>query len=143
MKQLIVLILLSFVFAQFTVFAETKEGACKLNSEERFKVQVGNKIKGTCEFYTEEFFGKKIISANICIENTTKKSMHCQYNVAFFDNAGKLIGCASQGTFDEEGLAAGKSTMLGSCLIPLPPGLHEKVVQYKIAFYESEKQIGK
>jgi hypothetical protein len=69
--------------------------------------------------------------------------MHCRYYVAFFDKDGKLLGCAGQGTFDKKGLRAGESTQLGSCLIPLPAGLHEKAVQYKIAFYESDKEIGK
>ena len=58
--------------------------------------------------------------------NTSGKAMHCQYYVAFFDKAGALIGCAGQGTFDEKGLAAGESTQLGSCLIPLPAGFHER-----------------
>jgi len=38
----------------------------------------------------------------------------------------------------DPGLAAGESTQLGSCLIPLPAGFHEKAVQYKIAFYGAE-----
>ena len=106
------------------------------------QVRVGEKIKGTCKFYIQEFFGKKIINANIEIVNTSDRAMHCQYYVAFFDEAGKLVGCAGQGTFDK-GLAAGESTQLGGCLIPLPQGFHEKAVQYKIAFYESDKEIGK
>ena len=69
--------------------------------------------------------------------------MHCQYYVAFFDEQGTLLGCAGQGTFGAKGLAAGETTQLGSCLIPLPAGLHEKAVRYKIAFYESDKEIGK
>jgi hypothetical protein len=129
-------------------FGETKEGTCRLKDgkafdEDVFTVKVGDKVKGTCKFYIDEFFKKKIINANIQVENTTKKPLYCQYYVAFFDKDGNLIGCAAQGSFGKEGLAAGKSTSFGSCLIPLPAGFHEKVVQYKIAFYEGDKEIGK
>jgi hypothetical protein len=68
--------------------------------------------------------------------------MYCQYYVAFFDKAGTLIGCAAQGTGDK-GLAAGEKTHLGSCLVFLPAGCHEKVIQYKVAYYESDQEIGK
>ena len=147
MKRLAILALLIHIPA-LVAFGETKEGTCQLKQVKgfdkgAFKVQVGKKIKGTCTFCIQEFFGKKVINANIEIANTTDKAMHCQYYVAFFDKADKLIGCAGQGTFDEKGLAAGESTQLGSCLIPLPVGFHEKAVQYKVAFYESDKEIGK
>ncbi len=147
MKRLMIA-LLSVVVLAYTASGETKEGVCQLKAgkafdQDVFKVQVGTTIKGTCKFYIDEFFGKKIINANIQIMNTGSTAMHCQYYVAFLDKDGKLIGCAGQGTFNEKGLAAGESTQLGSCLISLPPGFHEKAVQYKIAFYESDKEIGK
>jgi hypothetical protein len=128
--------------------AETKEGSCQLQQrkgfdQDAFTVQVGEKIKGTCRFCIDDFLGKKIIGACIKIDNTSDSPMHCQYYVAFFDAAGTLIGCAGQGTFGGHGLAPSESTQLGSCLIPLPAGLHEKAVQYKIAFYESDKEIGR
>ncbi|MBN2189821.1 MAG: hypothetical protein JW728_01245 [Candidatus Aureabacteria bacterium] len=147
MKKLTLVILLMMVFP-FSALGEIKEGDCRLKEgsffdKDVFTVQLGDKIKGTCKFFIDEFFGKKIINANIEITNTADKPMSCQYYVAFFDKEGNLIGCAGQGTFDEEGLAAGESTQLGSCLIPLPAGFHEKVIKYKVAFYESDKQIGK
>jgi len=124
------------------------EGPCKLQESSGFdkkavEVKVGKTIKGTCKFYIDEFFGKKIINANIALHNTGKKSAHCHYYVACFDKAGKLVGCASQGTFGKDGLDAGDKTQLGSCLIPLPKGLHERVASYKIAFYESATPVGK
>ena len=147
MKRLAIMVVLMQIPA-LVALGETKEGSCQLKEggafdKDAFTVQVGEKIKGTCKFEITEFFGKKVISANIEIANTSDKAMHCQYYVAFFDEHGTLIGCAGQGTFDAKGLAAGKSTQLGSCLIPLPAGLHEKAVQYKIAFYESDQEIGK
>ncbi|GAA5496242.1 hypothetical protein Rhal01_02425 [Rubritalea halochordaticola] len=128
---------------------QTKEGKCVLQESNGFdkgkviQVEVGKVVKGTCKFYLSDFFGKKIINANIDIKNTADKPMHCHYYVAFFSESGELIGCAGQGSFSKEGLAAGEKTTLGSCLIPVPEGFHEKAVSYKITFYEDEKQIGK
>ena len=147
MKKLITTILSAMVIVS-AAFGETKEGTCHLKISKAFgdgvfKVQIGEKIKGVCKFYIEDFLGKKIINANIKITNTSAKVMHCHYYVAFFDKDGNLIGCAGQGTFGKEGLPAGESTQLASCLIPLPVNFLEQVVQYKIAFYESDKEIGK
>ena len=147
MKRFVTLALLMQI-AAVAAYGETKEGTCQLKpgkgfEKDLFQVQVGETIKGTCRFFIFDFVGKKVINAAITILNTGDKAMHCQYYVAFFDKDGNLIGCAGQGTFGKTGLAAGQSTQLGSCLIPLPAGFHEKAVQYKIAFYESDKEIGK
>jgi hypothetical protein len=129
------------------VFGETKEGTCCLQQADPFDrdvftVHVGEKIQGTCKFFVQEFFGRKIINANIEIANTSGKTMYCQYYVAFLNRDGQLIGCAGQGTFGPKGLPAEESTQLGGCLIPLPAGLVGKAVRYQIAFYESDKEIG-
>jgi len=92
MKKLL-LVVLAICILPLPSFAETKEGTCKLkegNGNDAFIVEVGTGIKGTCKFYISDFFGKKIIIAGIKIENTTKKPMHCQYNVAFFDKDGNF-----------------------------------------------------
>ena len=105
----LMLVVLAICILPLTTFAETKEGTCKLkegNGNDAFTVEVGTGIKGTCKFYISDFFGKKIINAGIKIENTTKKAMHCQYYVVFFDKDGNFIGCAGQGTFSKKGLAA-------------------------------------
>jgi hypothetical protein len=142
MKKLILAVIICSL--PLIAFGETKEGTCELKQgsaldKDVLTVQVGDKIKGTAKFYITDFLGQKIISANIKFTNTANESMHCEYYVAFFDKDDRLVGCAHGGT----GLAAGESTMFGSCLIPLPKGFHEKVVQYKIAFYEDDKPIGK
>ncbi|QQL43825.1 hypothetical protein [Sulfuriroseicoccus oceanibius] len=127
----------------------TQEGKCELKESSGFsnsdavEVKFGKAIKATAKLYLDDFFDKKIINANISVENTADKPMHCQYYVAFFDSDGTLIGCASQGSFSDEGIKAGASTNFGSCLIPLPKGFHEKAVTYKITFYEGETIIGK
>ena len=127
--------------------AETKQGPCILPNGDTggdgFVVEVGEKIHGTCKFVIEDFFGKKIIRANIEVVNKAEVPMHCHYYVAFFDKDGQLLGCASQGTSGDDGLKPGRNTQFGSCLIPLPPGTHEKVASYKVAFYESKIPIGK
>jgi hypothetical protein len=76
-----------------TALGKTKEGSCRLIQANAFDkgvvtVQVGQKIKGTCKFYIQEFFGTKIINANVEIVNTSDQAMHCHYYVAFFDTAG-------------------------------------------------------
>jgi hypothetical protein len=147
LKRLTILALLVQLPA-LAALGETKEGTCQLKrsgpfDKDAFTVAIGEKIKGTCKFRIVDFFGKETIDAGVTIVNTSDKPMHCQYYVAFFDERGTLLGCAGQGTFGAKGLAAGESTQLGSCLIPLPTGLAEKAVRYKIAFYESDREIGK
>lgn len=128
--------------------SEIKSGPCALKKSDSFgddalKIEVGKTVQGVCKLYIDEFFEKKIVNANIEVTNTGSKPMHCQYYVAFFDKGGKLIGAAGQGNFGDEGIAPGEKTQLGSCLIPLPLGEHERIASYQIAFYESEGQIGK
>jgi hypothetical protein len=127
--------------------AETKQGPCKIpngdSGGDGFVVEVGEKVHGKCKFVIEDFFGKKIIRANIEVVNTAEIPMHCHYYVAFFDKDGQLLGCASQGTSGDDGLKPGRNMQFGSCLIPLPIGTHEKVASYKVAFYESKSPIGK
>lgn len=147
MKQLLIAAV-TIVCLAFPAFAVSKEGPCKLKKSQAFdesdavKVEVGTGIKGVCKFYVTDFFDAEIIDAGIQLTNTTNKPRYCYYNVAFFDKDDQLVGCASQGT-SGDGLGAGKTMISGSLLIPLPKGLYEKVVKYKIAFYESDKEIGK
>ena len=72
--------------------AETKQGPCTLPNGDTggdgFVVEVGEKFHGTCKFVIEDFFGKKIIRANIEVVNKADIPMHCHYYVAFFDKDG-------------------------------------------------------
>ena len=139
---------LAILIAPALSLAETYQGACRLRESDGFSdrnvfvVEIGQKIRGTCKFYIDEFFERRIINANIRIENTARRPMHCEYFVSFYDKKGNLVGCASQGTFSDDGLSPGEETQLGSCLISLPLGMHERVASYKIAFYESTVPIG-
>ena len=95
-------------------------------------------MRGTCRFYIDDFFGKPIINAPVSVKNTSKERRNCQYYVSFFDKDGQLVGCTSQGLGDY-GLAPGKETHLGSCMIFLPEGTADTVASYKIRFYETDK----
>ena len=125
MKRLAIVAALMQIPA-LVALGENKEGSCQLKQCGAFDkdvvtVHVGEKIQGTCRFHITDFFKRKIINAGVEIVNTSDRRMHCQYYVAFFDEQGTLIGCAAQGTFGAEGLAAGKSTQLASVLFPCPP----------------------
>lgn len=135
--------------ARADVKVSAKEGACKLreagafDEEKLFKVRLGHDVKVECRLRIDEFFGKKIINANAEVKNTAKKAMHYQYYIAFFTKEMKLVGCAAQGSFGDDGLAAGEETQFGSCLIELPHSAVGHVTHYKAVFYESDEPIGK
>jgi len=148
MTKLICVTTIIFLLSGPVAKAETTHGFCTLKkssafAEDIFTTKVGKRMKGTCKFYIDEFFGRKIINANITVENSADVPLFCQYYVAFFDAEGNLVGCAEQGIFGDEGLEPGESENFGSCLIPLPAGEHEKISSYQITFYESESPIGK
>ncbi|UCC94493.1 MAG: hypothetical protein JSW40_06685 [Candidatus Omnitrophota bacterium] len=147
-KGLICTLVIIIFLGALPASADVRQGFCRLKErsaldKDIFTVTVGERIKGTCKFYIDEFFGKKIVNANITIENTSDADLFCYYYVAFFDEDGNLVGCAAQGIFGDDGLVAGGSVQLGGCLIPLPLGQHEKISSYKIAFYESDAPLGK
>jgi hypothetical protein len=130
-------------------YAASRQGECKLreagpfDKDKAVKVEVGEKLQAVCSFYISDFFKKKIINAGVKVKNPTKKPVFFHYYVAFFDKDGKLLGCAAQGSFGDEGLAPGKETQMGSCLIPLPAAKFAEVKSYQVAFYESDKPVGK
>ena len=128
--------------------ADRKSGECKLQEAGPFdegkavKLKLGKTLKGECSWHIGEFFDKNVIFAGVTIENPTDKAMFFNYYVAFFDKDKKLIGCAEQGSFGDEGLAAKKETQLGSCLIHLPEDAIKQITSYQVVLYESDKPIG-
>ena len=110
--------------------------------DKTFEVSIGDKIKANCKFYIDEFFKKKIIWAGADLENTSSKSMHYAYYVAFFDKDRNIIGCAHQSSMGN-GLKPGEKTQLGSCLISLPSSEFAKVKYYQVLIYESVNEVGK
>lgn len=103
-------------------------------------VTLGNKLEFECRFYIDDFFEKTIIWAGANISNPTSSPVFFEYNVAFFDEQGKLIGCAAQGSYG--GVEAKESTQLGSCLIALQPEDIARVRRYQVRVYESNKEVG-
>ena len=143
MKKTIAVMIMFFGLS-LAAFSETKEGKCELKDYKFFNhapvaATVGQRVKGACRFYTTEFFGSKVVNAGIEIKNVTNSAVQCQYYVSFFNNTGDLIGCVNQSA----SISTGETTQFASCLIRLPVDYVDKIVQYKIAFYESDKSIEK
>jgi len=131
------------------VTVDQKQAACQLQKSDGsddmkvVKITFGKTAKGVAKLYIVDFFGKKVINAGAKITNSGKAAIHFHYSIAFFDKDGKLIGCASQGAFGDKGLAPGKETYLGSCMVFLPHSEMAKITSYKLTFYEADKPIGK
>lgn len=103
-------------------------------------VELGDKLDFECRFYIDDFFDKSIIWAGANISNPGDTPMFFEYNVAFFDEKGELIGCASQGSYG--GVEPKQTTQLGSCLIALEPQDIERVGRYQVRVYESDREVG-
>ncbi|MCE5267100.1 MAG: tetratricopeptide repeat protein, partial [Planctomycetaceae bacterium] len=127
---------------KFLTFSE-KEGPCaelaafSLSGGQKVTAELGKNIHGVCTFQCEEFFGKPMLNANISLKNNSKEHLACQYYAAFFDKAGKLVGCTGQGNLDF-GLAPGAQTSFGSCLIFLPIEQMQRIASYKVRLYEAK-----
>ena len=119
-----------------------KQATSSFDKENVVTISLGEDIKLTCNMYIDDFFEKKIINAGAEIHNTSSDTMHCSYNVAFFDKDKNLVGCAAQNSFGD-GLGPDEKTYLGSCLISLPHALFEKVKYYQIVLYTGKKEVGK
>ena len=152
MVAMVAVILGAFVAASVVlaaVSADRKAGKCRLQQAGPFdeskvvKIKFGKVLKGETSWRVGEFFDKTTVFAGVTIKNPTDKPVHFRYYVAFFDKEGKLIGCAGQGSFGDDGLAAGEESQLGSCLVELPKGAIKLITSYQLVFYESDKPVGK
>ena len=101
-------------------------------------VEVGQKFKATSKLYITEFFGKKLVSAQLDIENPTKEKLSGALHVVFFDKKNNVMGCTAQ----EGTLEPGEKTSFGSLLARIPYGDIKKIASYQIVFYEDTKEIG-
>jgi hypothetical protein len=61
-----------------------------------------------------------LINAGATVKNSGTTPMFYVFQVAFFDKANHLLGCASQASFGDQGLKPGEETQLGSLLVSLP-----------------------
>jgi hypothetical protein len=131
-------------------FPDTKSGEAKLQelkfqdiAKKALKVSLGNKVKADCSYYIiPDFLGKKVISVQARIKNTSKKVMYYGYYVAFFDKDKKLVACSSFGGGTIAKLKPGEETNIGN-VIELPPDQVKKIVSYQVTLQEDEKEFGK
>jgi hypothetical protein len=131
-------------------FPDTKAGEAKLQelkfqdvAKKALKVSLGNKVKADCSYYINpDFLGKKVISVQARIKNTSNKVLYYGYYVAFFDKDKKLVACSSFGGGTIAKLNPGKETNIGN-VIELPPDQLKKIVSYQVTLLEDEKEFGK
>jgi hypothetical protein len=131
-------------------FPDTKSGEAKLQEltfqdvdKNALKVSLGNKVKADCSYYINpDFFGKKIISVQARVKNTSDKVMYYGYYVAFFDKSKNLVACSSFGGGQIAKLDPGKETFIGN-VIELPSDQLKKIVSYQVTLLEDEKEFGK
>ena len=136
--------LLALTLISFSLQAESIEGEIKLVyadsmfAKDTFKKEFGKTVKATTNWRAGQFFGKETVFAGITVKNTGPKPMFYNYYVAFFDKNKKLIGSTGQGSFGDDGLAPGKDTQLGSCLIHLPKDKYKEIASYQAVLYETD-----
>ena len=122
-------------------YRQTERGKVQLKKGFRtaHEVKMGKRLKGTAKLHVMEFFGAKTISGQLDVENPTDKKVFIAYHLSFHDDAGKLLGCASQNmSFDP-----GEKTTVGGAVVRLPAAELGKVAAYQIAYYEDDREIGK
>jgi len=76
------------------------------------------------------------VSGNV--KNTTNAKMFYSYNVAFLDKDKNLVGCQNFAL----DVQAGKEAATGTFIF-LPREDIARIHSYSVAFYESDKPIGK
>src|SRR5262249_25483289 len=131
-------------------FPDTKSGEAKLQelkfqdvAKKALKVSLGNKVKADWSYYINpDFFGKKVISVQARIKNTSDKVMYYGYYVAFFDKDKNLVACSSFGGGEFALLDPGKETTIGNG-IELPSDQLKRIVAYQVTVLEDEKAFGK
>ncbi len=108
-----------------------------------FKKEFGDVVKATCAWRAGDFFGEETVFAGVTVKNTGSKPMYFNYYVAFYDKDKKLVGATGQGSFGTDGLAPGKETQMGSCLIKLPKDRYKDIVSYQAVIYETDQAPAK
>ncbi|WP_428940631.1 hypothetical protein [Fontivita pretiosa] len=128
-------------------FGENKSGPITLKESEfgppegAPRIELGKTVKVTARPYITDFFGAMIVNAGATVSNTGNKPMFFVFNIALFDKDGRLLGCANQTSFGDEGIKPGEETQLGSCFVHLPPEELKKVASFQVTLFESEKKL--
>ncbi len=130
-------------------YPDTKSGKANLQEEkgqgvpeEALKVSLGDKVKANCTYYIiPDFLGKKVVSVQANIKNTSDKQMYYGYYVAFLDKDKNLVGCSSfAGELAQ--LEPGGVGNIGS-VIRLPNEQIKRIAFYQVSLWEDEKEFGK
>lgn len=79
------------------------------------------------------------ICASGMIDDAGASAYHA-YSIAFFDRTGNLIACGND-VQDTWGLLLSRKSV--TCDLPIPVGADQLVQTYKVAYYESNRPIGK
>lgn len=108
-----------------------------------FKKEFGDVVKATCDWHAGDFFGEETVFAGVTVKNTGTKPMYFNYYVAFYDKDKKLVGATGQGSFGKDGLAPGKESQMGSCLIKLPKDRYKDIISYQAVIYETDQAPAK
>ena len=151
MKKQVFGLLVALAFVSFLPHAarsDTKSGAVRLQEatfedadKKGVKISLGNQVKADCTYYITDFNGKKVISVQATVKNTSKKTLYYGYYVAFFDNHNNLIA-TSGFSGDLAKLEPGKDITIGN-VIELPMDQIKRITAYKVTLLEDEKEFGR
>lgn len=107
------------------------------NDDKVAKVTVTDQTEAVFKIRAGEFFGKQMVYANPTITNKASEPLLVSVNVAFFNAEGALVGCCSQSSFGDEGLAAGADENFASRMVGLLTDVYKTITRYQIAVYEN------
>lgn len=112
-------------------------GSCTVRAESPASFSLTNQdLTATVAIRLDpDFFGAYVVIANPQFSNTAGKKLDVSYSLAFFDKAGALIGCVSQGSSLD---AKANGMTFASCLLQAPPEQVAKIASYQAVIYESE-----
>lgn len=130
------------------IFGEAREGVCLFKPGEAVDpgpllAQDGRTTAGTCKFLIDGLPpNRKMIAAVFSLSNTAPGVRHRRHYVAFFDKGDALVGCVMSPVKDTSVWHGASPTATGRFAFPLPAGVYEAAVRYRLTCYESDREIG-
>lgn len=106
-------------------------------SPKRIKMKLGKRLEADAVMRKTDFFGKPAIACQVDVHNKAKVKMYVSLHLAFFDKAGKLVGCTSQNMdFDP-----GDRTAIAGALVRAPEAAMDTIHSYQLRFWESSEKL--